>query len=245
MTSFTAELSEGYISNDETAIANLQSIVQSSKNLKKLHLRVNVHGCVRYHYSTNFSENGETFPPLEELVLEHFEVTQSCGEYWLKAMDWSHLRALDLREGSFSTPFLSLLLPIADKLPTLESIGLKLPDSSLSLTRQLFLTARPQSLLDIRVHGHYKSLLPDVLNHHATSLKSLSLHERETANGDNQRVPLPLEELKDIGTRCIGLEALALDVNISKEHTWVSTHLRFRCIVLIFHSRSRTTLSML
>jgi len=167
-------------------------------------------------------------------VLEWFEVTQSCGEYWLKAMDWSHLRALDFREGSFSTAFFSLLLPIADKLPALESIGLNLPpwtednvreqrndpNSSFSLTRQLFSTARPHSLLDIRVQGLYRSLLPDILNHHAASLKSLSLHMTETTSKDGQRVPLSVEELEEISTKAAGLEALGLDVNISKEHTW-------------------------
>ena len=234
--SLTAGLNPSYISNEEAAIPNLQNVIQSSKNLKRLHLRVNVSGCVHHHYSTDFSENGQTFPPLEELVLEWFEVTRGCGEYWLKSMDWSHLRALDFREGSFSTPFFSLLLPITDKLPALESIGLNLPfwsedsvreqrddpNSPFSLTRQLFLTTRPQSLLDVRVQGHYWSLLPDILNHHATSLKALSLHETEIADEDSQRSPLSIEELEEIGTMCTGLEALALDVNISKEHTWVS-----------------------
>ena len=236
ITSLAVQLSQNYIANDETALPNLQSVIQDSKNLKRLHLYINVYGCVRHQYSTDFSENGKTFPPLEELVLEWFEVTQSCGEYWLEAMDWSHLRALDFREGSFSTPFLSLLLPIADKLPALESIGLDLPfwaedsgddlDSPFALARQLFLTARPQSLLGVRVQGHYRSLLPEILNHHATSLKSLSLHETEVPDEDAQRSPLSLEELEEIGTRCTGLKALAFDVNISKEHIWVSVHLR-------------------
>jgi len=181
--------------------------------------------------------------------LEWFEVTQSCGEYWLKAMDWSHLRTLDFREGSFSTPLFSLLLPIADNLPALESIGLNLPfwtendvreqrddlNSPLSLTRQLFSTARPQSLLDVRIQGPYRPLLPDILNHHATSLKRLSLHETETSSEDNQRIPLSLEELEEIGTKSTGLEALALDVNISKGHAWVSVHPGFRHASLTLH----------
>lgn len=239
VTSLTVGMSENYIAIDETALPNVQSLIQSSKNLKRLHLYVTVSGCNRYKYSADFLENGETFPPLEELVLERFAVTQSGGKYWLKAMDWSHLRVLDLREGSFSTPLLSLLLPIPDKLPALESIGLNLPfwteddvreqrddpNSSFSRTRELFLTARPQSLLDVRLQGYYRSLLPDILNNHAASLKRLSLHEKEVSSENDQRIPLSLEELEEIGTKSTGLEALALDVNISKEHAWVGVNM--------------------
>lgn len=256
LSSLVVGFGQDHLHSDKTALSNLQSAIQSSKNLKKLHLQVDVEGCGRYNYSTDFLENGETFPPLEELVLEWFQITQSSGEYWLKTMDWSHLRVLDFREGSFSAPFLSLLLPVADKLPALENIGLNLPswtkdsvreqrddpNSPFSLTKQLFLTARPQSLLGVRIHGYYRSLLPDILTHHATSLKSLSLHETEIANGD-QRSPLSLEELEEIGTKSAGLEALAFDVNISKEHTWVSTYLGPYYTVLTSHSSSRTTSS--
>jgi len=255
MTSLAMGFGHHHLTDDKTALADLQSVVQNSKNLKRLHLYVDVQGCVRRHYSTDFSENGMTFPPLEELTFEWFEVNQSCGEYWLKAMDWSHLRALDFREGSFSTSLISLLLPIADNLPALESIGLHLPfwaddtireqkddpNSQFSLTTRLFSTARPQSLTDIRVQGYYRSLLPDILNHHASSLKRLSLHETETASEDNQRVPLSLEELEEIGTKSTGLEALALDVNISKDHKWVSTRLGFYYVVFTLCSASRTT----
>lgn len=259
VTSLTVRLNQRYIANDKTALPNVQRAIQNSKNVKKLHLYVDVHGCSRYHYSTDFSENGETFPPLEELVLEWFKITKSCGEYWLKAMDWSRLRLLDFREGSFPTPFLSLLLPTADKLPALESVGLDLsflteddvrdrrndPNSSFSLMRRFFVTARPQSLLDVQLQGYYRSLLPDVINHHAASLKRLSLHEKEVSRDDEQRVPLSLEELEEIGTKSTGLEALALDMNISKEHTWVSMHLEFYRVVLILYSDSRKTSSML
>jgi len=259
VTSLTVGMSDNYIANDETALPNVQSLIQSSKNLKRLHLYVMVSGCIRYKYSTDFLENGEAFPPLEELVLERFGVSQSGGKYWLKAMDWSHLRVLDFREGSFSTPLLSLLLPIPDKLPALESIGLTLPfwteddvreqrgdpNSPFSHTRQLFITTRPQSLLDIRLQGYYRSLLPDILNNHAASLKRLSLHEKEVDSENDQRIPLSLEELEDIGTKSAGLEALAFDVNISKEHTWVSTHVRFYYIVLILRFESRKISLML
>ena len=252
MTSLAMGFGQHHLNDGKTALADLQSVVQNSKNLKRLHLYVDVQGCVRRHYNTDFSENGETFPPLEELTFEWFEVTRSCGEYWLKAMDWSHLRALDFREGSFSTPLFSLLLPIADNLPALESIGLNLPfwtedtvreqkddqNSPFSLTRQLFLTARSQSLIDVRIQGYYRSLLSDILDNHATSLKRLSLHEMETASGDNQRAPLSLEELEEIGTKSTGLEALALDVNISKEHKWVSVHLGFYYTVLTLHPQA-------
>jgi len=127
VTSLTVGLSQSYIADGGTALSNVQKAIQDSKNIKRLHLSVDVHGCTRSHYGTDFSENGETFPPLEELVLEWFSITQSCGEYWLKAMDWSHLRVLDFREGSFSSQLLSLLLPVKDKLPALESIGMHLP----------------------------------------------------------------------------------------------------------------------
>ena len=253
MTSLTMGFGQRHLTRGETALSNLQSAFQNSKNLKKLHLYVNVQGCVQYTHSTDFSENGETFPPLEELALEWFKVTQSGGEYWLKTMDWSHLRVLDFREGSFSTPFFSLLLPVADKLPALEGIGLNLPfwtednvreqrddpNSAFALTRQLFLTARPQSLIDVRIHGFYRPLLPDILDRHASSLKRLSLHETETASEDNQRVPLSLEELEEIGIKSPGLEALAFDVNISNEHKWVSLYRRLHYTVLTLHSQSR------
>jgi len=260
VTSLTVELRQEYIADDETVLSNIQRAIQNSKNVKRLHLYVDVHGCTRHYYNTDFSENGETFPPLEELVLERFRITQSCGEYWLKAMDWSHLRALDFREGSFPSPFLSLLLPVTDKLPTLESIGLDLPpswtedevreqrgdpNSFFSLTRQLFSTARPQSLLAIRLQGCYRSLLPDIIDHQAASLKSLSLHEKEVSRGDNQRIPLLLEELEEIGTKSPGLEALAFDMNISEEHTWVRMCLGFYCTILTLHSESRKTSLML
>ena len=250
-------LSQGYIANDKTALSSVQRAIQSSKNVKRLHLCVDVYGCAHYRYSTDFSDNGETFPPLEELVLEWFCITQSCGKYWLKAMDWSHLRVLDLREGSFSSAFLSLLLPVADKLPALGSLGLHLPaegdvreqrnnpDSSLSLTKRLLSTARPQSLLDLRFQGYYRPLLQDIIDHQAASLKSLSLHEIEVSTEGDQRIPLSLEELEEIGTKSPGLEALALDVNISKEHTWVSMHLGFYYTILILHSESRKLFLML
>ena len=247
VTSLTVGLGQMYVANDETALFNVQRAIQNSKNVKRLHLYVDVHGCRHSHYNTDFSENGETFPPLEELVLEWFPITQSCGEYWLKAMDWSHLRVLDFREGSLPSPLLSLLIPVPDKLPALESIGLDLPsswtednvreqkddpNSLFSLTRKLFSTARPQSLLGIRLQGYYRSLLPDIINHQAASLKSLSLHEKEVSRKDDQRIPLSLEELEEIGTKSPGLEALAFDVNISKEHTWVMVYLK----ILLHHT---------
>ena len=253
VTSLTVWFGQSYIARDKTALSKVQRAIQGSGNLKKLHLCVGVGGCSQFHYSTDFLENGETFPPLEELVLEWFCVTQSCGEYWLKAMDWSHLRVLDFREESFSSPFFSLLLPTADTLPALENIGLHLPpwteddvrnqrddpSSSLSLTKRLFSTARPRSLLDVRLEGHYQPLLPDIIEHHATSLKGLSLHEREVSREDNQRTPLSLEELEEIGSKSPGLEALALDMNISKEHTWVSIQYRILsdCTNLVPESR--------
>ena len=151
------------------------------------------------------------------------------------AMDWSRLRVLDFREGSLSTAFLSLLLPTADRLPALESIGMTLPylregdlrkqkddpNSSFSLIRRLFSTARPQSLRDVRIWEHGRLLLPDIIDHHGSSLKSLSLHDEEDSDSDEQRTPLPVEDLMEIGTKFKGLEALSLDVNISEEHTWV------------------------
>lgn len=260
VTSLTVGLGQVFIAEDETALPDVQKAIQNSKNVKKLHLCVDVHGCAHRHYKTDFSENGETFPPLEELVLEWFQITKSCGEYWLKAMDWSRLRVLDFREGTLPSPFLSLLLPVAEKLPALENIGLDLPsswteddvreqrddpNSSFSLTRQLFSTACPQSLLGIRLQGHYRSLLPDILNHHAASLKSLSLHEKEVSSGEDQRTPLLLEELKEIGTKSPGLEALAFDVDISGEHTWVRMALGFYYAVLTLPSESRKTSLML
>jgi len=235
VTSLAVRLNQSYIADGGIALSNIQRAIQDSKNVKRLHLSVDVHGCSRSHYNTDFSENGETFPPLEELVLEWFSITQSCGEYWLKAMDWSRLRVLDLREGSFSDQLLSLLLPVKDKLPALESIGMHLPrswtkdsvqeqrgdpNSFLSVPSQFFSTARPQSLLGIRLQGYYRSLLPEILNNQAASLKSLSLHDQEVSRKDCQRIPLSLEELEEIGTKSPGLEILALDVNISKEHTW-------------------------
>ena len=239
-------MNQSYIADGGIALPNVQRAIQDLKNIKKLHISVDVHGCSRSHYSTDFSENGETFPPLEELVLEWFSITQSCGEYWMKAMDWSHLRVLDFREGSFSSQLLSLLLPVKDKLPALESIGMHLPlsltkdnvqeqrgdpNSILSVSSQFFSTARP--LLSIRLQGYYRSLLPDILNCHAASLKSLSLHDQESSRKDCQRSPLSLGELEEIGTKSPGLEMLALDMNISKEHTWVSMHPGFVCPALI------------
>lgn len=235
VTSLTVALYRERLAKDEAYLPNVQGAIQNLKNLKKLHLYIHVGGCVRYSYTNDFSENGGAFPPLEELALEWFWVTQSCGEYWMKAMNWSHLRVLDFREGSLSIPFLSLLLPVADKLPALEGIGLNLPywteenlqeqkndtNSAFSLIRRLFLTTRPQSLRDVRIHGYHRPLLPDVINNHSTSLKSLSLHEEEMPREDTQRVPLSSEELVEIGTKSKGLEGLALDMNISKEHAWV------------------------
>jgi len=75
-------------------------------------------------------------------------------------------------------------------------------------------------LISIRLQGYYRSLLPDILNCQAASLKSLSLHDQEVSRKDCQRIPLSLEELEEIGTKSPGLEMLALDVNISEEHTW-------------------------
>ncbi|KAF9793350.1 hypothetical protein BJ322DRAFT_121440 [Thelephora terrestris] len=234
VTSLTVKLGQNNIALDEKALPNVQSTIQNLKNLKRLRLSVGVSGCIQYNYSTDFADNGGTFPPLEELVLEWFSVTQRCGEYWMNAMDWSHLRVLDFREGSLSIPFLSLLLPIADKLPALESIGMSLPfwmkedlrkqdddaNSSFSLIRQLFSTARPQSLRDVRIWGCSRLFLPDIINHHGASLKGLSLHEGEVPSEDSQRTPLSVEDLTEIGAYFKGLEVLALDVNISKEHAW-------------------------
>ena len=257
VTSLSVILDRRHLSEDETALPNVQSAIQSSKSLKKLHLYIDVFGCVQYLHSTEFSENGETFPPLEELVLEWFWISQRCGEYWTKAMDWSHLRVLDFREGSLSTAFLLLLLPIADKLPALESIGTTLPclreedlqkqkgdpNSSFSLIRRLLSTTLPGSLRDVRIWGYSRQFLRDVIDNHGTSLKSLSLHDEESSSEDDQRTPLSVGDLKEIGTKTKGLEVLALDVNISEEHVWVGIRY-FSGIshtVLTLYSKSRRT----
>jgi len=152
----------------------------------------------------------------------------------MKAMDWSHLRVLDFREGSLSTAFLSLLLPTADKLPALESIGMTLPylreddlrkqkddpNSTFSLIKRLFSTGLPGSLCDVRIWGYSQQFLPDIIDSRGASLKSLSLHDEEVPSEYNQRTPLSAGDLTEIGTKFNGLEALALDVNISEEHTW-------------------------
>jgi hypothetical protein len=62
-------------------------------------------------------------PPLEELRLQGLLFTEQDVEYRKGAMDWSHVKVLDLSDLTFS----GVLTPAAEHLPSLEILGIWIP----------------------------------------------------------------------------------------------------------------------
>ncbi|KIK69084.1 hypothetical protein GYMLUDRAFT_236942 [Collybiopsis luxurians FD-317 M1] len=59
----------------------------------------------------------------------------------------------------------------------------------------------------------WSSILSAIILHHSTSLKTLSLHQAESAHKESMRVCLTLEELDNIRNSCSELTSLGLDID--------------------------------
>lgn len=209
---------------ESAVLTHIQTQIMNSKNLTKLTIKLGGMGCVLYVVDPKFSKpKGKRFPPLEELTLEAFPLSTANIDYWMMAMDWSHLRDLELRETRNLAYFLDATFTSAGGLPGLETIRIALPHPYPSDTRAdgmatenallRFLSApRASGLSTVDMQGEYRPYLQTVLEEQGMTLRTLRLHSLERAD-DPQREMLSIPELCAIGLRAPNLEKIAIDIN--------------------------------
>lgn len=226
-------LHSGELSKDKKLFRRVQRGIQGSKNLRRLDLHIGTGGCILYNYNTEFSnkERGK-FPPLEEIKLGGFSPSARDAEYWMKNMDWSHLRILELGYNIDSSELMKALVPVAEHTPALAKFSITLPsfgddasrDAFASLLTSFFSSAHKETLTEIEIYGEYQPFIEHILHTFGSSLKRLTLHKPERAD-DSQRPILTPDQMSDIVTQSSELEHLGIDINMSPDHTWVSQNL--------------------
>lgn len=161
------------------------------------------------------SDTKTSFPPLEELSLSGFQMSQEESEHWREKLQWSSLKSLTLGPRNM-VAFLSQTTGCAQSLKTLEVKRWSDEDTRSDCPPlQAFLTAFT-SLESLVVKG-YHIPLEAVGNH--PGLKHLCLHSFEivdNASSADLRPTYGVEQLEELDERCSHLEALELDSN-SKE----------------------------
>jgi hypothetical protein len=228
-----ASLSGGNSDPQTDPLTLTQRTVLNAPNLRSLKISLNSQGCVVYLRLTEFPMGtlgrGDRYPPLEELRLQGYWFTHRGVENWTNVMDWTHLHTLEIGERCGSLPFLQAMVPA--KLPALAFIKLVFPyfrDSSdeelyLAAVRTFLIGAPEHGLEDLALQGRgYQKIFRDVVAHHAITLRTLSLHDRERVDGD-QREMLSVEDLLWLDMTCGNLESLAVDINPKLSHATIES----------------------
>lgn len=201
-------------------ILGLQKLLLACPKLTSFSLGIagNYGGCVqrmpRFRNIHSFQFSGdETFPPLEELSLSGYRLSEEEWEHWQKGVQWSKLRSLTLGP-RYMADFLELAAGYANSLRNLE---VKLyTDADRTKCRRLerFLTGF-SSLESLTVRGYHVPIGP--IGHHP-GLKDLCLHLFEPVRED-YRQTLDVEQLQELDKSCTDLERLEID--LERDGEWV------------------------
>lgn len=205
-------------------------------------LRVSMHqgGCVIQSDRRSFDwQPGDTFPSrLESLTLSGYDWDQptpsglSAAQAWASAMDWAHLKRLDI-----TRPSESFVAALAGRLSGLESLTIRPAwhfwgdeltfcrfDANATATRRRYVDfiASMPPLRELSIAGMGELLeLDPILAVHGQTLRRLSIHEfeRDCAFGERNsswtRPVLNAAQLQRVNEAAPHLESLALDLDRS------------------------------
>ncbi|KAI1755774.1 hypothetical protein F4782DRAFT_486940 [Xylaria castorea] len=158
-------------------------------------------------HSFRFSGD-ETFPPLEELLLSGYRLSEDEWEHWRKRFQWSKLRSLTLGP-RYTARFLKLAAGYAKSLRDLDVQVYTDADQKTTCPPLEYFLKTFTSLESLTVKGYHLPLEP-ITNH--TGLKHLCLHSFEPVRGDTLRPTLNVEQLQELDRSCAHLETLELDL---------------------------------
>ncbi|KAI0186296.1 hypothetical protein EV127DRAFT_439460 [Xylaria flabelliformis] len=169
-------------------------------------------------FSFQFSSDGKPFPPLEDLSLNGYHLSQNEGGHWAEKMQWSKLRSLSLGPQN-TTAFLQLAINHATFLRDL-TVQVYPDDADGQPLLEEFLINHT-SLESLTVKGHYVS--SRVVGFH-TGLKHLCLHSFEPAEKSQTRPVFCSVQLQELNTSCPYLETLEIDLH--RNGTWPEPELK-------------------
>lgn len=162
------------------------------------------------------SDTKTTFPPLEELSLSGYQMSQDESDHWRKKLQWSSLKSLTLGPRNMLA-FLTQSTGCAQSLKALEVKRWSDEDTKSDCPPLHGFLMAFTSLENLVVKG-YHIPLEAVGNH--PGLKHLCLHSFEivdnNASSADLRPTYGAEQLVELDERCPHLESLELDSN-SKE----------------------------
>lgn len=166
--------------------------------------------------SFSLANTKATFPPLEELSLIGYQMSQDEAEHWKKKFQWSSLKSLTLGPPNM-VAFLSQTTGCALSLKTLE-VKRWLDEETRSDCPSLQCFLMAFTTLESLVVKGYHVPLEAVANHR--SLKCLCIHSFEPVHSVSTAYLRPtygVEQLKELDERCPHLEELELDSNSREE----------------------------
>ncbi|KAI0454703.1 hypothetical protein F5B21DRAFT_231651 [Xylaria acuta] len=170
-------------------------------------------GCVRriprFEMVHSFRFSGdENFPPLEDLSLSGYRLSDDEQEHWQKKLQWSKLRSLTLGP-RYTASFLKLAAGYAKSLRDLKVQVYTDADRKTDCPPLEHFLRTFTSLESLTVKGYYLPVGP-IGNH--PGLKHLCLHSFEPVREDDLRPTLGVEQLQELDESCAYLEALELDL---------------------------------
>jgi hypothetical protein len=204
-------------------ILGIQKLLFACPNLKSFSLDIigGYGGCVRRMprfervYSFRFSGD-ETFPPLEELSLSGYRLSEAEWEHWQKRLQWSKLRSLTLGP-RYMAGFLKLAAGYAKSLRNLEVQVYDDADQKTDCPPLEHFLRTFTSLESLTVKGYHLPIGP-ITNH--PGLRHLCLHSFEPVSGEIMRPTFGVEQLQELDKSCAHLETLELD--LYRDGEWVS-----------------------
>lgn len=159
---------------------------------------------------------------LHDLRLEKCGVISSVAgtlQNWKTMFDLSELQSLEILAGDLSADFFN---EASDLLPSLTRLRIDFFPSSpdqglLEAANQFLRTCRLLHSLDLR---NIKASIPlATILEHGKTLRTLTLHERETQEENGKRRPLSPDETMQLCTACPDLRRIALDIDRTQAHS--------------------------
>jgi hypothetical protein len=205
----------------------LQKLFFACPNLKSFSLGLfgNYGGCVmitlRHPLLRSFRLTGEeTFPPLESLSLDGYNMESDEWDHWRDGLDWSKLSSMSFGPETCDPilQYLTLSRVHVGSLRTLSVQSWAEEDMTSYPELEAFLMSF-ENLEQLTVKGHY---LANHAMYNHPGLKKLCLHAIELPREGSGRPTLGAADLSELDIRCPKLEELEIDIHRDGAG-WVST----------------------
>ena len=202
----------------------VKNIISGCRNVKILHI------CGYRNVADYFPfEEGDVWPPLEEMKFDRCNLDQAVMDKYSRYMDWDSVRYLEFG----TVNHLAFFRALEGRLPNLRSyklgphLGATEPDFYPCLNRFLT-TVGPLEELVIDSYDSDGTLeLPTIVKHGST-LRSLKYHRQEQHGPRLKRDTFwSAEDLQVINEACPSLETFSLDVDDENEQVSGSNALGF------------------